>query len=55
MMDEPMEEGESFSHCVSNDGLGVFGSWDMCACRWTYLQPCVFVSYSSHVCVCVCV
>lgn len=25
MMDEPMEEGDSFTHCVSNDGFGVLG------------------------------
>lgn len=44
IMDEPMEEGESFSHCVSNDALEVLEHICVCACKLTYLQSCMAVS-----------
>lgn len=48
IMDEPMEEGESFSHCVSNDGLEVLGR--VCVCLLTCLRPCIAVSYGCCLC-----
>lgn len=39
-----MEEGESFSHCVSNDGVGTYVC--VCACGMRYL-----LSHTDIVCV----
>ena len=38
IMDEPMEEGESFSHYVSNDLFEILGLVFVCSFRVTHLQ-----------------